>query len=274
MLQKLKLLLPHKLKATAVHLTLSLAIFAVILYVMLRHWYPAPWFALDGGWQGVRIAVLVDLVLGPVLTFLIFNPQKTRLALGVDFSFIAVVQACALAWGVYVIHMERPLAIAYSEGMFFSAYSQSLVSQGLDERALAPFGDRLPVLVYCELPKENKSREELFKKLAEGAPVYAQIQLMRPLRAHLDKVFEIQVDIESAANQSPDFKSALDRLISEHPGSSLQDFRYVRFAGRYEDATLVFKPDGTLVGSLPHVPHIGMKTPAPKTGPIQNKGIS
>ena len=86
MLDKLKALLPHKLRAFSIHFLISLAIFAVLLFLILFHWYPMPWFPIDGGWQGVRIMIGVDLVLGPVLTFMVFNPAKGWRELTLDFS--------------------------------------------------------------------------------------------------------------------------------------------------------------------------------------------
>jgi len=66
-------LLKTKLKATGIHLCLSLIVFFILAYQIFYVWYPLPYFLVDGGWQGIRIVAAVDLVLGPLITFLIFD---------------------------------------------------------------------------------------------------------------------------------------------------------------------------------------------------------
>ena len=64
-----KPLLATKLKATAIHLAMSLVIFSYLVYQIVYVWYPQPYFSVDGGWQGLRLIAAVDLVLGPLITF-------------------------------------------------------------------------------------------------------------------------------------------------------------------------------------------------------------
>ena len=45
-----KELLIIKLKATAIHFSLSIVVFVVLAYLILYHWYPQPYFTIDGGW--------------------------------------------------------------------------------------------------------------------------------------------------------------------------------------------------------------------------------
>lgn len=252
MLAKLEALLPHKVKATAIHLLLSLVVFAVVLYLILFHWYPGPWFAIDGGWQGVRIMIAVDLVLGPLLTFLIFNPNKTRLALGVDFTFIAIVQISALVWGIYAVHSKRPLAIVHWDDRLYSVDSEVLKKQKLGPEVLKPFGEKLPVIVFAESPTDPAKVIELtMKTITEGVAEYEQTDLYRPLTQHLDESFAKQVSLPAIREHSPEIEAKLQRLAAKHGLEKPEDFKYLRFSGRYQEATVIFTPDGKPVGSLP-----------------------
>ncbi|MGH8562484.1 MAG: hypothetical protein ACRES4_11005, partial [Nevskiales bacterium] len=161
MLAKLQTLLPHKLRAFSIHFLISLAIFAVLLYLILFHWYPMPWFPIDGGWQGVRIMIGVDLVLGPTLTFIIFNPAKGRRELTLDFSLIALVQASALAWGVYLVHGQRPLAIVHWNGAFHSVDSKSAGFRTQSPQMLDAFGKQRPVIVFQQEPDSEEKKIEM-----------------------------------------------------------------------------------------------------------------
>ena len=48
-----KALIKSKLKASAVHLSMSLIIFFILAYQIYYVWYPQPYFSVDGGWQGI-----------------------------------------------------------------------------------------------------------------------------------------------------------------------------------------------------------------------------
>ena len=80
--------LKYKLKAISIHLLLSLLIFVVILYFILFDWYPEPFFTAQGGWQGIQLMAFVDLVLGPVLTFIVYDQLKQRKLIILDLSVI------------------------------------------------------------------------------------------------------------------------------------------------------------------------------------------
>ena len=56
---------PTKGVAFAIHLTLSLLVFSLLVIIMLLCWLPGELFFLDGGWQGLKLVAMVDVVLGP-----------------------------------------------------------------------------------------------------------------------------------------------------------------------------------------------------------------
>ena len=103
--------LKTKLKATAIHMSMSIAVFAFLAYQIYFNWYPQPYFEIDGGWQGIRLIAAVDLVLGPLITFLIFDLSKRMRAIIFDLVVILVIQFGALAYGVYVTYTQRPVAV-------------------------------------------------------------------------------------------------------------------------------------------------------------------
>ncbi len=77
----------------------------------------------DGGWQGLRLLLGVDLVLGPLLTLIVYRAGKPGLRF--DLTAIGIIQATCLAAGIWIVHGERPLAMVYSDGSFYSVTAQS-----------------------------------------------------------------------------------------------------------------------------------------------------
>lgn len=100
------------------HVIISLLVFSSLVAMMLLFWFPGELFFIDGGWQGLKLVAMVDLVLGPALTLLLYKPKKPNLM--VDMSLIAGIQIAALAYGFYTTHQQRTLAVVFAEKTFFT----------------------------------------------------------------------------------------------------------------------------------------------------------
>lgn len=105
-------------RAAAIHLLLSLVIASISATVVLGLWYPYPYRELSGGSTLFWLVVAVDVVCGPLLTLVVFSPAKTRTELVRDMSFIAVLQAAALIYGVHSAWEARPAALAFEVDRF------------------------------------------------------------------------------------------------------------------------------------------------------------
>jgi hypothetical protein len=66
-------------KAAAIHLGLSALVAVVLVALMLTLWYPSPYFAAMGGGKLLFLIVSIDIVVGPIITLIIFNPKKKSL---------------------------------------------------------------------------------------------------------------------------------------------------------------------------------------------------
>ena len=103
-------------RAGAYHLALS-ALVAVTAFVgIYAIWYPGELFGLAGGRTLFLILAGVDVVLGPVLTTIVYRHGKKGLAF--DLAVIAIVQVAALAYGVWVLFEARPVYITFVRDRF------------------------------------------------------------------------------------------------------------------------------------------------------------
>ena len=103
--------------AFAVHLGISLVIFAALLLVVVFEWYRFPLFAIEGGWRGIQIIAGCDIVLGPLLTLIVFKPGKPHLKF--DLGVIALIQIAALISGTWIAYVQRPVLMVYAEERFY-----------------------------------------------------------------------------------------------------------------------------------------------------------
>lgn len=169
-----------KLKAFASHLGISFVIFLVILFFIVFKWYPPPFFSTDGGWQGIRIIIGVDLVLGPLLTLIVFKPGKPGLKF--DLTVIGIIQASALAWGIWAVHHERPIATVYVENYFAPVTLYEIQGQGMTLDKLKVFGDHSPYWIYSNLPQNPDAMQKVrLEALRMGRPLFTFTQYYKPI---------------------------------------------------------------------------------------------
>jgi hypothetical protein len=107
-----------RLKASGIHFLLSLIIVSAVLCFLVFVWYPAPLFVLQDLHKVVVTLVAVDIVLGPLLTLIVFNPQKKSLKF--DLFIIGFIQISALSYGVYTSYISRPIYVVFCDGRFNS----------------------------------------------------------------------------------------------------------------------------------------------------------
>jgi hypothetical protein len=99
-----------RFQAAGIHFGISFGIFLICLALVFTVWYPGILSQVDDGWHRALLLIAgVDLVLGPLLTLIIFNPAKKSLKF--DLSVIVIIQLAALVAGLYTVHTTRPLAL-------------------------------------------------------------------------------------------------------------------------------------------------------------------
>ena len=64
-------------KAFVLHLAISALIATTVVALVVMLWYPPPYFAAMGGETLLRLLIGVDVVLGPLITLIIFD-QASR----------------------------------------------------------------------------------------------------------------------------------------------------------------------------------------------------
>jgi hypothetical protein len=113
-------------------MAISLVIFFILLICITQYWYPGILFDTGNGWKAIGIIIGIDLVLGPLLTLIVFNHNKTSLKF--DLWVIALVQTTALIYGTWTIHQTRPIALAFINSSFLTLYANSDVAMSVQEK--------------------------------------------------------------------------------------------------------------------------------------------
>jgi len=243
MLKFAKPLLITKLKATAVHLSLSLTVFVYLVYQIYYNWYPQPYFEVDGGWQGIRLVAAVDLVLGPFITFLIFDLSKRRREIVFDLAVIACIQFGALAYGVYATYTQRPVAIVLIDEFVISATTEHYGGKLESAEQLRQFSAEKPPIIFADLPLDDKGLARVNRiKLEENVLEHAQLDLYRS-RFSLAAALQQRQELFHSRLDSYQARDRFEDWLKQHDKSA-DEVMIAPFWGRYGSVWLVFDPDG------------------------------
>jgi hypothetical protein len=108
----------YALKASCFHAIGSILVASSATLVVLRLWYPYPYAELAGGRDLLWILISVDVICGPLLTLVLFNPLKSKRELGLDLGLVVVLQVAALVYGLHSLAEARPVALVYEVDRF------------------------------------------------------------------------------------------------------------------------------------------------------------
>lgn len=101
-----------RIRATLVHFACSALVASGAAALVFGLWYPSPFNDLFGGKQLFFWLVTVDVIIGPMLTFVVFNTVKPRSELIRDLGVIVFFQLAAMIYGLYVVTQARPVWVA------------------------------------------------------------------------------------------------------------------------------------------------------------------
>jgi hypothetical protein len=231
-------------KACFYHFLISLSIFVVLAYVILFHWYPDYFFAIDGGWEGMRIIIGVDLILGPMLTLIVFKAGKPGLKF--DLAAIGTLQAVCLIAGLAIVYTERPIFFVYYDEHFYSSSSDSYTSIGLIVPDPSDYSDTVPAKVIA-LPPEHPLEEADFRIILfqDDIPGWAYPRIYSKLSEHMDKVIAGGISEEELRDRDDDGKL---EIWLEDNGGSFSDYFFIPIHSRYRDAFIgIRKSDSSFV---------------------------
>jgi len=106
----------ESIQAAALHLLLSLLIVGVLALLIFKVWYPMPLATATGVFVIFAMVFIIDLIIGPLLTLLVYKKNKKSLVF--DLSVIVIIQVAALAYGVYSLSQARPVYLAFYDNRF------------------------------------------------------------------------------------------------------------------------------------------------------------
>jgi hypothetical protein len=205
-----------RFKAALIHLTISTILASCVIGLLLFGWYRLPYFWAVGGPMLLALIIGVDVVLGPTLTLIIFNPAKSRRALSFDLSLIALVQAAALVYGLYTGYTSRLVYGVFVERGFKLVKATEIEPRDLAKAKLPQFRD-LPLfgprLVGVELPTDPKIRSDMNFYSLFGVGYQNLPQYFVPLQRSREQVAKAAISRERLQQKNSRLAGEIDDLL-------------------------------------------------------------
>ncbi len=214
----------QRLKAFAIHLSISLLILIGLLYLLVFVWYPQPFFTADGGWQGLQLILGVDLVLGPVLTLMVYNPLKGMTVLRRDLSWVALVQVIALVAGTWIVYDQRTRLVVFANNRFVSMSETQIRESGVTPEVRKTLKTGHPPMAYVALPDDPAERMQATMGNFGGKLLFKRGDLYQPLNAeNRQKIMAEGFDLADLAEAVPEQRHLIDEFLEaqQRPSSEL-----------------------------------------------------
>ena len=181
-----------KVKASLIHFGISIFLVGISIGSVIFFFFPSLFIDMTDFKAVASIIISVDLVLGPLLTFVVFQPQKKSLKF--DLSVIAVVQLTALIYGAYSLYLIHPVYVAFNVDRFtlVSAKNAEPETATLDEFKVSKL--TTAKFAFAKTPSDPKKQSDLLFSVAEKGDLDMREEYYEPIKDNLSEVLAKSLD--------------------------------------------------------------------------------
>lgn len=233
------------------HFGASVLVAIAVATLVFTVWFPYPYRQLAGGTELFFLVMGVDLVCGPLLTFVLYNPAKPKRELMMDLSIVVVLQLAALAYGIWTVHTARPLYLVHEFDRFkviALADVDGAELLKLPETLQSPLFKGPQTVGLREASKEE--REKVMFESVQGGRDYGE----RPgFYATYDgsKAYQKAHPLADFVKKHPNRQDDVNKLLADAHVADVADavkqWRYLPIIAR-KDWVAVLNPQGAIVG--------------------------
>lgn len=222
-----------RLRASAIHLAISLLLGALAAALVFGLWYPYPYRDTSGGRELFLIVVTVDVILGPLITLTVFNRSKPRSELVRDMTMVGLIQLAALAYGMWTVFVARPVHLVFEYDRFRVVHAIEVPDELLNQ---APSDVRkMPVTgptVLALRPFRDVNEEGAATLMAlQGLPLSARPDLWQAYPRAKQRVLAAAKPLQELRQRFPQQAAVIDASVGQ-TGQSPDQLLYLPMVAR------------------------------------------
>lgn len=239
----------NRFSAAGFHFLVGVLIIAIVAVVVFFVWYPGLLAYASGVGSIFLILALVDVVLGPFITLIVFDLKKKELKR--DLLIVVLVQMTALFYGVWILFTARPVFIVFNTDRFDVVYANEFsearakLVKLTEFKAFPIFG---PEIIGARLPSDSQKANEIIEDAIAGEDdVQYMPELYMSYQGIAADVGKQAKDLTELYRFNKSDRQQVDELINRF--SSVNDkIGYIPLKGRINDvAVVVNKADGQIL---------------------------
>ena len=231
------------------HLLVSLVVLSMITFVTLTWWIPKPYMSAEGGWIVLIIFAIIVIVVGPLLTLILYKPGKRGLLL--DMVLIGVFQIAIIVFGTYTLYSYRPVFLAFAIDRFVLVSKSDVDMSKLGTDVAAPSFNQKPVLVYARLPESRAGKSQLLQEVMAGkADLEFRPEFYEPIDTNIPDIVSRGIDVKRFSEKKSTVVNAINDFIAQH-NTTVEKCIFDPLIGKKKETLLVLnRDDATVVGTV------------------------
>lgn len=205
-------------RASAIHLAFSAILAAICAALVFLLWYPAPYGAMSGV-SGVFLMMLgVDVVLGPLVTWVVFNPAKPRAELLRDLAVVVLVQLAALSYGMWTVFAGRPVHAVFEYDRIRMVHANEIPEEFLRQvpPGIEAFPLTGPTLLALRPFKNNGEQMSAVFAALNGVQMSARPELWMPYSHAVPEILKAAKPLGALTAAKPAFAVPLQEALRAH----------------------------------------------------------
>lgn len=231
-----------RIKIALRNLFISQTIIVLFLIFAYLVWFPHSFAKLGGFYDTAFMLILVDLVLGPLLVFIIYKEGKKYLAF--DINVLLAIQLAAFLFGAYSLYLKHPAYTVYNNGLFKLVNTSYISQEMIRFDSLKSSYFSRPKMAFVTWPEREQEKLDIMV----GVDMFGERDIderpeyFTPYLADTQKILTQQLNPIYTFN-SPQSKEKLDHFIRKHGGGVI-DYAFFPVVGNNKKkAVLVLRQE-------------------------------
>lgn len=242
-----------RIKASGIHFGVSLVIALLAAALVFGLWYPYPYREISGGRELFFMVVMVDVILGPLITFIIFNRTKPWRELRRDLAIVVLIQLGALGYGLWTVFVARPVHLVFEYDRFRVVHAVDIPLEMLER---APPGLTVlpltgPTLLSLREFWDGKEKMDATMAALQGISLAARPDLWQPYATALPEIRKAAQPVAVLKTRFASQAAAIDAVIAR-TGRKPEAVVFVPMVGRKSFWTVFLDPmTGEVLAFMP-----------------------
>jgi len=205
-----------RLRAAALHVAIGTLVVAIAFACVRFAWYPEALFEATSSVRPMALIAAVFLVAGPLATLAIYVPGKRGLLF--DLVVIGLLQAGALAFGLWTLFEARPVYVVFVKDRFELVRNGDFPASEVARAGMSPYL-RLPlagpVIAGARLPRERIELERIMFLAPTGLDLHHMPQHYVPYDAVREDAKKVAEKLQKLRTLNPAERESIDALARE-----------------------------------------------------------